>query len=146
MEVIQRFLDLLNSIPAEAWSVIMQTVVAAAIVSPVGLAIKKWLSIDSEKKMLTLIMLSSLLAGALQYLHSVPQFAPWFAIVQGWLIFATTQPVYRFAVKPLAVRLGVWWNEQLIKATATNEAKAATVPPQGLPVKSTPQPFEDFSH
>lgn len=137
----------LNSIPSDAWGVTIETVVSAVIVSPIMMAVKKWWDIDNEKKMLLLVIAGSLLAGAADYLHGIPEFAPWFAIVQGWLVFATTQPVYRFFVKPLFARLGSAIAAQLAKVATVSEAKAATVPPQGLPISAaTPPPADDFSH
>ena len=64
---------------------------------------------------------------------TVPEFAPWIILVQGWLTLATAQPVYYFFVKPLFRRLGAWFTDQITKATQISEAKAAQVPPEGLP-------------
>lgn len=142
----QYILNILNSIPGDAWSVIIDVLVSAVIVSPLALGVKKWLSVDNEKKMLILVVVGSMLASAGAYLQSVPKFAPWFVLVQGWLVFATTQPVYFLFVKPLSKRLGVWFTEQIAKVALANEAKAAAVPAEGLPLTSTPSPVEDFSH
>lgn len=129
----------LNSIPAAAWAVILPTVLQAVITSPIMLGIKKWFSVDSEKKMLFLVMLGSMATAAVGYLVTVPKFAPWFILVSGWLTFATTQPLYLYAVKPLARITGEWFTGKIAEATAINEAKAAAVPAAGLPVSSSTQ-------
>lgn len=139
-------LHALNSISPEAWSVVVQSVVAALIVSPLFVGVKKWFSVDGEKKMLFLVMLGSIGAAAVAYMLSVPSFAPWVILVQGWLTFATTQPIYLYFVKPTFKRLGVWFSEKLAEAAALNEARAAAVPAGGLPVTAVPSATEDFSH
>lgn len=132
-------LHTLNSIPTAAWAVILPTVVQAVITSPLMVAVKKWFSVDSERKMLFLVMLGSMATAAVGYLVTVPRFAPWFILVSGWLTFATTQPVYLYAVKPLSRIVGEWFSGKIAEATAINEAKAAAVPSSGLPVSSVTQ-------
>lgn len=144
MDTLQHLLHQLNSIPPAAWAVILPTVVQAVITSPIMLGVKKWFSVDSEKKMLFLVMLGSMATAAVGYLVTVPRFAPWFILVSGWLTFAATQPVYIYAVKPLGKIIGGWFAGKIAEATAINEAKGAAVPATGLPVSSTPT--EDFSH
>lgn len=127
-------LQALNNVPASAWDIVIQTIISAVTVSPIALGIKKWFSIESEKKMMLIVMVGSFITGASAYLLTVPEFAPWIIIVQSWLIYATTQPVYFLFIKPIFKRLGVWFTDQVSKATMVHEAKAAAVPPEGLPI------------
>lgn len=145
-EIPSKLLALLNSIPSDSWGIVAEVVVAAVTTSSLMVGVKKWLQVNGDKLMLTLTIFGSLLAGTAAYLHSDPTFGPWFALVQGWLIFATTQPVYRFFVKGVCRRLGNWFAEQVAKATALSEAKAAAVPPGGLPLAVSPSGTDDFSH
>lgn len=128
-----KILETLNSVPAEIWSTLIEIIVSAVIVSPVALAIKKWFSIDGEKKMVFIVTIGSFAAATATYMLTVPEFAPWIILVQGWLTLATTQPVYYFFIKPLFRRIGAWFTDQIAKATQISEAKAAQVPPEGLP-------------
>lgn len=127
----------LNSISPAAWAIILPTVLQAIITSPIMLGVKKWFSVDGEKKMLFFVMLGSMGAALVGYLITVPRFAPWFILVSGWLTFATTQPVYLYAVKPLARIIGSWFSGKIAEATAINEAKNAAVPATGLPITAT---------
>jgi Na+/melibiose symporter-like transporter len=142
----QSILHALNSISPDAWGVVVQTLVSALIVSPLFVGIKKWFQVDGEKKMLFLVMLGSMGAAAVAYMLTVPQFAPWIILAQGWLVFATTQPVYMYFVKPVFKNLGSWFTGKLAEAAAINEAKGAAVPATGLPISSVPASTEDFSH
>src|SRR4051812_22272934 len=132
MNFFDQVLKTLNSVPPEAWSYIsmaIETFLGALFVSPVMLGIKKWFAIEGEKKMLSLVMLASAISTVVIYLTTLPQFAPWIIPIQAGLLFATTQPVYNFFVKPACRRLGAYLTEQITKATMVNEAKAAAVPP-----------------
>jgi hypothetical protein len=142
----QSLLNLINSVPAATWDILVETLASAVLVSPVMVAIKKWFSVDGEKKMMFLVILGSMLASAGLYLREVPELAPWVVVVQGWLIFATTQPVYFLFVKPLIRSIKKRFAAAIAKATALNEVKSAAVPPQGLPVTSAAPVFDDFSH
>jgi hypothetical protein len=147
--MLQEILNTLNSVPKETWATIAQVVGSAFIVSPVALAIKKWFSVDGEKKMTALVILFSMVASAVVYLQDVPQFAPWFVAVQGLLVYATSQPVYFFFIKPLFARIGVSFSTQVAKAVAyRDEVQSAEVPAQGLPLSPVlPSPeHQDFSH
>ncbi len=144
LENLKQVLDILNDVPAEVWSVVIETVVGALIVSPVMLGIKKWFSIDGEKKMVVFVMIGSMLAAVAAYMLTVPEFAPWLILVQGWLVFATTQPVYYLFIKPLVRKLGAWFTDQIAKAAAISEAKAAAVPATGLPLPGSGNMFDDF--
>lgn len=137
----QQTLHTLNSIPEAAWNVIIQSVASAVVVSPLFLGVKKWFSIDSPKKMVFLVMLGSMAAAAIAYLVTVPQFAPWFILVTGWLTFATTQPVYHYFAKPFFTWLGAWITGKVNDAKAINEAKSAAVPATGLPITGSTTDF-----
>lgn len=151
MELLHSALQTLNSVPSEAWSMLVEVLVGALTVSPLAQAIKKWFNGDGdktlgEKRMLAIVMAGSVMAAAVSYIVTVPEFAPWVITVQGALTFAATQPVYVYLVKPLSKRLGAWFSEQVAKASAITEAKAAKVPAAGLPITSAAVPVEDFSH
>lgn len=132
-ELFTKILETANSVPPEIWSTIIEILISAIVVSPIALGIKKWFSIDGEKKMVVIVTIGSFAAATGAYLLTVPEFAPWMILVQGWLTLATTQPVYYFFIKPMFKRLGNWFTDQITKATQISEAKAAQVPPEGLP-------------
>jgi hypothetical protein len=135
----QQLLALLNSVPSDAWGVVIETIVSAFVVSPLALGLKKWLSVDSEHKMLGLVILGSIVAGLLDYLHGVALFAPYFALVQGWLVFGTTQPVYRWFVKPLAARISSGFTGSIITAKQLADVQSAEVPADGVPAANFSQ-------
>jgi hypothetical protein len=142
MHIFHQILSLLNQVPQGVWDMIIQVVMSAVTVSPIGLALKKWWNIESEKIMLSLVMFASVAAPALLYLKSDPQFAGWIVLVEGGLVFATTQPVYYFFVKPLGKKMGTWFGGELAKAASIKQAqediKSALEPAGGL--KLTPDP------
>ena len=146
MEILRQIQQILNDVPAEAWGELVNIVVSAFIVSPVALAIKKWFSVDGEKKMVALVMAGSVLAAAGAYLMSVPEFAPYIILITGGLTFATTQPVYYFFVKPVFTRISAWFAAEVAKAATQTEAQAAAVPAEGLPISSKPKLIDDFSN
>lgn len=149
MNILQSILDTLNSISPEAWNLIIDTFVGAIIVSPLAVGIKKWLNIEDpkrrEKIMTIVVIVGSLGVATIMYLQNVPTFAPWFVAVQGMLVYATSQPVYYFGIKPLFARLGTWIAGEIAKATAINEAKGAAIPETGLPIGGLTPEFDDFS-
>lgn len=143
----QSILHTLNSIPPDVWSIVVQSAVSALVVSPVFVWVKKKFfddKVEREKLMLFLVMLGSFAAAAVAYLITVPTFAPWIILVQGWITFGTTQPVYFYAVKPFIRNVGAWFAGKLAEASAINEAKNAAVPATGLPIIADPN-AEDFS-
>lgn len=144
IQILTRTLEIVNSVPAEIWSTIIEILISAVIVSPIALGLKKWFSIDSDKKMIVIVSIGSFVTATAAYLLTVPEFAPWIIIVQGWLTLATTQPVYYFFIKPFFKRLGAWFTEQITKATQITEAKAAQVPPEGLPALALPG-YDNFA-
>lgn len=141
--ILNAVLNFFNSIPAEAWGMLAEVIVAAFAVSPVMVAVKKWFSVDSEKKMMGLVILGSMFASVGLYLRSIPEFSPWFVAVQGMLVFACTQPVYYLFIKPLFRKLGATFTIQIQRAKNFNEARSAIVPAGGLQL-NTPQ--DDFQN
>ena len=144
MHVLHYILNTLNSIPSDAWGYVISVLVSAVATSPVVQIIKKWFSIDGEKKMLALTIVGSMLASAIVYLQGVPQFAPYFVLIQGWLVFATTQPVYYLFVKPLSKKLEIYFAGQIARYATVAEAKNAAVPAGGIG-QAAPAGAEDFS-
>lgn len=131
----QEILNFLNGVPAEFWTqlidFIMLIVLPAIAVSPVALAFKKWWKIHSEKIMVFLVGLGSLLATIVTFALSSPDFP---LPVAAGLTFATTQPVYYFFIKPLYLRINKWFTVQVAEAAKLNETKSAEVPATGLPI------------
>lgn len=141
----QNILHTLNSIPPSVWSVLVQSVVSALVVSPVFVAIKKHYEIDREKIMLGLVIIGSFFAASIAYLITVPTFAPWIILAQGWITLGIAQPVYIYGAKPLFNKLGAWFTGKMIEASGIVEARSAAVPATGLPI-ITDSNAEDFSH
>jgi len=150
MEILRQILQFLNDIPPEIYSSITEILIQAVAASAAGLALKRKLRLDDpkvrEKIMVAFVMASSITAAGIGYILTVPEFAPWVILVTGGLTFATTRPVYYFFLKPLFTRIGAWFAGQVSKAAALNEAKAAAVPAEGLPISSKPNLIDDFSH
>lgn len=131
-------LTALNGVDPAVWGLVIETIVAALFASPVVLAIKKWLHLHSDKVMISVAILTSLFTAAGAYVVNDPTFSAWLVPVHGWLIFATTQPVYRFLVKPLIAKV----QAKIAEAIAfNNEVKSAAVPATGLPVSSNGDTF-----
>lgn len=149
MEILHHALNILNQVPREAWDMVIQIVVSAVVISPAALGIKKWLEVNSEKLMLIGVMTASVAAPALLYLKDMPQFAAWIVLVQGGLVFATTQPVYYFFIKPLSRKIGVWFGGQIAKAAEVKafqeDLKSALEPIGGLKPVSTPLPAKSVA-
>ena len=126
-------LTALNGVPQEVWSVVIETIVAALVASPAVVAIKKWFHLHSDKVLLGVTIAASMFTAAGAYLVNDPTFSAWLLPVHGWLIFATTQPVYRFLVKPLMAKI----QAKIAEAIAFNaEIKSAAVPATGLPTST----------
>jgi hypothetical protein len=143
-DILQHILNTLNNIPSDIWGYLITIIVSAVPTSWFIQLYKKWRGIkDHEKYMLLLTIAGSMVASALAYLHSTPEFAPWFVLVQGWLVFATTQPVYYLFVKPLTKKLGSYFSVQIAKYATVAEAKSAAVPAGGL--VTSPAQVEDFA-
>lgn len=144
MELLQNGLALINSIPADAWNIITDILLSAIVVSPVALGLKKWWSVHSEKVMLFLVIIGSMVSSALVYVLNAPELSAWVIPVQGWLVFATTQPVYFLFIKPLFRRLGDWLTSEVAKAQAIqaerDDIRSAVEPTGGLAVVPTVSP------
>jgi hypothetical protein len=123
-------LDSLNGVDPAVWGLVVETVVGALFASPVVLGIKKWLHLNSDKVILSVAILTSLFTAAGAYVINDPLFSAWLVPVHGWLIFATTQPVYRFLLKPLIGKIQAKIAEAI---TFNAEVKSAAVPASGLP-------------
>lgn len=139
MQILNQILTALNSVPAEVWGQVVEIVISAVIVSPAALALKKWWKVNSEKVMVFMVMLGSVAAAVIAYLQTQPEFQPYFIAVQGALVFATTQPVYYFFVKPVWIRLTMWFQSQVQKAAELNDTKSAQVPEGGLSLGNNEQ-------
>jgi hypothetical protein len=140
--IISQVNSLVGSIPSGTWDILLQSAIGAVTVSPIALGIKKWFSIDSDKKMVLIVTIGSFLAAASAYLLTVPKFAPWIILLQGWITYGVSQPVYYIVVKPFFKRLGAFLVEKVTAVTLLNEARAAAVPSTGLPT-ATPS-YSDF--
>lgn len=133
MDILQNILNTLNGVPSEVWTVVIETIVGALVASPLVLGIKKWLSINSDKVMLLTTILMSMVAAGAAFAINDPVFSAWLIPVQGWLIFATTQPIYFYLVKPLIQRIQAVIAESI---TFDHEVKSAAIPPTGLPIST----------
>lgn len=129
-DALNNILNVLNSVPAEVWTVVAETVIAALIASPLVVGLKKWFNVHSDKVALILAIGASMFTGVAAYAVNDPVFSAWLIPVHGWLIFATTQPVYRFLMKPIIRKI----QAIIAEAVAFNaEVKSAAVPAGGLP-------------
>lgn len=139
MDFLHQLLTELNSIPESTWHLaidaIVTTVLPALAVSPIALGLKKWWKVNSDRLMMTIVALGSVLGTLVVFALDSPDFP---LPIQAWLTFATTQPVYYFFVKPLYIRLSAWFAEQVAQAAKLNEAKSAEIPATGLPIGSGP--------
>lgn len=123
----------LNGLAPEDWSMFNEIIFVSIVVPLATELLKHWkrLNLTSGNKKFVVAFLLSIFGGALAYLHGQPEYARWFALAQGAFSFTLSQPLYRFALKPLFAKLALWWQDQLSKAAALNEAKAAAVPQNG---------------
>ena len=125
MEILNWILGAFNSVPEEAWLIVVETVVAALIASPLVVGIKKWLHLNSDKVVLSTTILVSMFGAIGAYLVNDPTFSAVWLPVHGWLIFATTQPVYRFLILPIIRKVQATIAEAI---TFNNEIKSAATP------------------
>lgn len=111
------------------WDVI----IAAGILSPIGLYIKKKRNIESDKVMLFIIILLSTIAAVGSYLLTVTTADPSIIAAKSALIYFTSQPIYILCLRPAYG----WLSAELAKARAFDaEVKSAAIPAEGLPVSS----------
>jgi hypothetical protein len=133
-----------------------QYLVAAGLISPIGVFIKKWAVIEAHKKytvlhipflhkfqfsgeqlMLSIVAGMSYVAAGLSYILHYPTHDPSLIAIQGTFLSFATQPVYYFLVKPF---LGYIQKEIEKDAQANLTIKSAAIPAGGLPA-STGQSF-----
>lgn len=126
-------LSLLNQVPGSIYEIVGTSIVAAVSTSSIGLGIKKWFDVDSEKKMILIVSIGSFVASLVGYLITDPAFAPWIIGVEGFITLGMTQPFYLLFLKPTAIKLGAAISNRFAKAAMEIEARAAQVPSGGLP-------------
>lgn len=125
--------DILPTINHIATMIPWDLVAASGILSPLALGIKKWLSIQSERVMMTLVLVLSVVGATATYLMTVTTSDPSIIAVRGLMIAAMSQPFYYLIVKPSYT----WLAAELAKARAFDaEVKSAAIPADGLPVTS----------
>lgn len=142
MQILNDILNTLNQVPSQVWDMAIQIILSAVLTSTAALGVKKWLDVNRERLMVVGVMAASFIGPVLIYLKTVPEFAAWIVLVQGGLVFATTQPVYYFFVKPLFQKLSAGLASQLLKAEemnkVKNDLKSALEPAGGLKVNADP--------
>lgn len=131
MEIVHSILNVLNWI---ALNVPWDLVIASGLLSPVALGFKKWRDIQSEKFMMTLVLILGVAGAAATYLMETPTTDPSIIAARGLMIAAMSQPWYFVIYKP-AVK---WLSAELAKARAFDaEVRSAAIPAEGLPVTQT---------
>lgn len=112
-----------------------EVIAASGVISPLLVGIKKWFSVQSEKVMITLVVVLSTVTVAGNYLLHVPTADPRILAVQAAVLAFATQPVYFFIVKPAIYS----FRSYIEKAAKFNaEVKSAAVPAAGLPTPTAP--------
>ncbi len=125
----EQVISILNTI---ATNIPWDLVIASGILSPLLVIIKKWMHIQSEKVMMSLVLLFGVLGAAATYLLTVETADPSIIAVQGLMIAAMSQPIFFILVKPAAT----WLSVEFAKARAWDaEVKSAAVPSGGLPTQ-----------
>lgn len=128
---IAKIIDALNWI---ALNIPWDLVIASGVLSPVLLGVKKWFSVQSEKVMMTLVIVFGAIGATVSYLVGVPTTDPTIIAVHGLVISALSQPFYYLLVKPASK----WLSAELAKAAAFDaEVKSAAIPADGLPISQT---------
>lgn len=122
MEVLNTIANAVHWVAQNApWAAVL----AAGILSPILLAIKKKFKVQSEKVMICLVAFAGLVVAGGNYLLHVPTQNPTIIALQGLAVAFMTQPFYFFIVKPLSIAV----TEQLAKAAAFDEqVKSAANP------------------
>lgn len=134
METLKSLANILNQVPAETWSLAAQSIISAFAISPIALGFKKWWKVNSEKIMLLIVIIGSIVTPVIIYLLQSPHYSAYIVPVIAMATFASTQPVYIYFVKPLYLRGAAWFATQVAEAAKLNEAKSAEVPASGLPI------------
>lgn len=133
-------LVLANQVPQSVYELVITSAIGAITVSPVALGVKKWFTNEtrqiSEQWMILIVALFSFVSAIVAYLVTTPTFAPWIIAIEGFITLGMTQPVYFLFIRPLFIRLGAWFTDQIAKATLRSEARAALLPETGLPAPS----------
>lgn len=126
----EQFIQTLNSV---AVMIPWDLVIASGVLSPVVLLVKKWLHLQSEKVMMTLVLVLSTLGAAVSYVLTTTSADPSIIAAQSLMVAAMSQPVYYILVKPFSL----WFSGELAKARAFDaEVKSAAIPASGLPVSN----------
>lgn len=126
MQILQQVLEILNYVSA---NIPWDAVAASGVLSPLLVGVKRWFSVQSERIMISLVILFAMLAAAGNYLLNVPSQDPGVIAVQGAVLAFMTQPVYFFVVKPAYK----WFSGQLAKAAAFDEQVKANTEPVPVP-------------
>lgn len=131
-------MDILHTINSilnwTATNVPWDLVIASGLLSPVLLVIKKKLDVQSEKVMMTLVLVLSTLGSAAQYLLTTTAGSPEIIAAHGLMVAALSQPWYFALYKPAMA----WFSNELAKARAFDaEVKSAAIPATGLPTAET---------
>jgi hypothetical protein len=131
--MLQKVLDILNNVPPGTYEALL----ASGIISPLLVGVKKWFSVQSERVMITLVVVLGMLAAAGNYLLHVPTQDPSIIALQGAVIAFMTQPVYFFFVKPLFGKIS-----STLEAAAkfNDEVKSAAEPAGGVPLSGIALP------
>lgn len=131
MDIAQTTLNVLNWL---ALNIPWDLVLASGILSPLLLGVKKWFSVQSEKVMMSLVLVFGVVGAAVTYLMGTPTTDPSIIAAHGLMIAAMSQPVFFILVKPVSR----WLSTELAKAAAFDaEVRSAAIPAEGLPVTQT---------
>lgn len=123
--------DLLSTANELAKSFPWDALAATGVISPLLVGFKKWLSIQSERVMISLVALLSFLTVAGHYLLTTPSSSPKVLAYQSAVLAFMTQPVYFFFVKPAFA----WLRTSIEKSDQLNkDIKSAAQPASGINV------------
>jgi hypothetical protein len=123
------FHQIVNALNSLAQMTPWAAIAASSVISPFLVGVKKWLSIQSERVMVLLVIGLSMAAAGLNYLLHVPTHDPSIIALQGAVVAFMTQPMYFFIVKPAIA----FFKQEVEKAAQLNlDVKSAVVPPTGV--------------
>lgn len=117
--------SVVNGVPTQVWVTLFGGV-AVAISSE---AFKIINQIKSNSRMRVLVTILSGAYAVVMYLINTRPDLPWVALIQGLAVYASSQPVYFKAVKPLRQIV----TAKLAQSNLKEEAQSAVIPPEGLP-------------